>query len=281
MKNFYQKTFGIIAGMAVIVFIAAGCSNPADGNGGDPPPSATYTSTDADGNRYTLNVTENPDRSARFTAQTGDRFELKIELFNDGNYSLALNYSGTIGAANTSGSDVTLDLTVNNVQLAITISGTTMTVITGAAPIPLDNGETLAPPNNVTPVVPIDPNPDPGPAPGEETELTGNITVNTTLGRVGACTGYVWNGGGFMGVQNNATLTVLPGTTIRFTKAGGGISVADGATLIMAGTPVLLDAEKNPVTNGSLPVDGRIYLRGGTAKGSWGHRNTLHHRECS
>jgi plastocyanin len=271
LKSFYQKLAGIIAGLALIALVLAGCSNPADDDdendgGGGTPQSAIYTSTDADGNFYTLTVTEDADRSARYTTQAGDRFELKIELFNDGNYSLALNYSGLIGTVNTGGSGVSLGITVNNVALNITISGTTMTVISGAAPIPLDNGQNLPPPESVTPVMPVAP--DPGPAPGVETELTGNITTDTTLGRAGERTAYVWNGN-TMNVQNNATLKILPGTTITFTNAGGGIRVDNGATLIMSGAPVLLDAQNNPITSGGLSVDGRIYLRGGAAKGSW------------
>jgi hypothetical protein len=88
LKNL-SKLFGITAFAALIGLSLSGCSNPADeNNNGDPPrnpQTAAYASTDMDGNRYTLTVMEDADRAARYTAQTGDRFELKIELYNDGN----------------------------------------------------------------------------------------------------------------------------------------------------------------------------------------------------
>jgi hypothetical protein len=267
-----SKLFGIIAFTAFIGFLLTGCSNPANGNDPPAPQTATYTSADESGNRYTLTVTENTDRSARYAAQTGDRFELKIELFNNGSYSLGLVYSGVIDSAATSGATITLNLAINETALHITISGTTMTMIATVNPaeeIPLNQGayagDTIPPPNTVTPVAP---GPEPGPEPGEETELSGNITANTTLGRAGMLTTYVWNGD-MLNVQNNATLTALPGVTIRFTQAGGGINVSNGGALIMQGAPVLLDAQGSPVMNGTNPVDGRITLKGGTAKGSW------------
>jgi uncharacterized RmlC-like cupin family protein len=60
-------------------------------------------------------------------------------------------------------------------------------------------------------------------------------------------------------VRNNATLTVLPGTSIRFTQGGGGIYVESGATIKMVGLPKIPDTD----------IDGHIKLFGGNAKGSW------------
>jgi hypothetical protein len=81
---------------------------------------------------------------------------------------------------------------------------------------------------------------------------------------------YVYSGGGLLEVNSGATLTVLPGTTIRFTQTGGGILITDGATVKMLGEDKLreLDAAGNlSATPGTK--NGHVTLKGGTAKGSW------------
>ncbi|MDR1278096.1 MAG: hypothetical protein LBK02_05055, partial [Treponema sp.] len=152
MKKHY-KLLGIIAIGVAIGAALMGCPNLSGGNennGG--PQTAIYISTDSDGNRYTLTITGNTNRAARYAAQTGDGFVLTIELFSNETYSLALTYSGTIDLAQNDGTEITLSLSVNGQPLSITINGTTMTVITGT--IILDNGETITAPEEVTPVVP-------------------------------------------------------------------------------------------------------------------------------
>ncbi|MDR1353831.1 MAG: hypothetical protein LBK05_11175, partial [Treponema sp.] len=102
-------------------------------------------------------------------------------------------------------------------------------------------------------------------------EITGSITQDSILGEAGQQKTYVYNGMGQFEITNNATLTVLPGTTIRFTKSGAGIAVQDGSTIKLNGTAVLLDAEGAPVLGAdNEPLSGHVRLIGGTAKGSWG-----------
>jgi hypothetical protein len=148
MKKFY-KLLGVITIGAAIGTVFTGCPNPSGGNRNEgEPQTAAYISTDSDGNRYTLEITENTSRVARYIAQTGDRFELTVELINNGTYTLALTYSGTIDLVQSNGAEITLSLSVNDQPLDITISGTTMTVITGT--ISLDNGEMISAPGGVT-----------------------------------------------------------------------------------------------------------------------------------
>jgi hypothetical protein len=150
MKKLY-KLLGIIVVEAIIGTALVGCPNPSGGNG-EHEQTATYISTDSDGNRYTLAITGSTGRAARYAAQTGDRFVLTVELFSNGTYSLALTCSGTVGSAHNDGTETTLSLNVNGQPLSITISGTTMTVITGT--IVLEDGDTIIAPGGVTPVVP-------------------------------------------------------------------------------------------------------------------------------
>jgi len=74
------------------------------------------------------------------------------------------------------------------------------------------------------------------PGTGTLTELTSPITVNTTLKDLGLPVDYVYKGGNFLTVQNNAVLTIEPGVTIQFTSPSGGIYIWDGATLKANGT---------------------------------------------
>jgi len=84
-------------------------------------------------------------------------------------------------------------------------------------------------------------------------ELTSPITTNTTLKDLGLPVDYVWNGDGYLLVQNNATLTIEPGVTIKITKKGGGINITESGQIIANGT-----------------TDKRIQFIGeGASKGSW------------
>ena len=143
MKN-SVKLLGIIALVAVMVFSMIACDNESDpgtGSGTDAPQSVTYVSQDSDGNFYTLVVIEKISRSARYTAKDGDSFTFTVELFNNGKYSVALTYSGTIESAVGSGTEIVIGVTVNGKPLTITVKGTDMTVISGT--IVLDNEEEI------------------------------------------------------------------------------------------------------------------------------------------
>ena len=139
------RTLGIIALAAIIGLVLTGCPNPGDDETQkprtEPPQSVTYISTDSEGNIYTLVVTENTSRSARYAAKNGDSFTFTVELFNSGNYTVALTYSGKINSVGGDETAIELNITVNGEVLHITISGTTMTVISGK--IVLDNREEM------------------------------------------------------------------------------------------------------------------------------------------
>jgi len=139
MKN-TLKLFGIIAMAAIIVFSMAACPSPTSpaASGGSPPATAprtaTYVGEDAAGNRYTLEITERlQSRSGRnaYTAQDGDSFKLTVELYNSGNYRVALVYEGTVDSTVDNQTEIKIKITVNNEPLEITIIGAAMTVITG------------------------------------------------------------------------------------------------------------------------------------------------------
>jgi hypothetical protein len=141
MKNLC-KLIGVAALTTAMVFSMIACDNrldPGTGPGTDTPQSVTYVSQDSDGNFYTLEITEKTSRSARYTAKNGDSFTFTVELFNNGKYSVALTYSGTIESAVGSGTEMVIGVTVNGKPLTITIKGTDMTVISGT--IVLDNKE--------------------------------------------------------------------------------------------------------------------------------------------
>jgi hypothetical protein len=95
---------------------------------------------------------------------------------------------------------------------------------------------------------------------GTPQELITPISANTTLVDRGLAVDYIFrsrdnslNGSSdWLQITNNATLTIEPGVTIQFTRAGGELHVESGSTVKAVGT-----AEK------------RIQLIGGASKGSW------------
>jgi hypothetical protein len=87
---------------------------------------------------------------------------------------------------------------------------------------------------------------------------------NWTIGEQFKTTSYSYTAGSKLNIPSGKTLTILPGTTITFTQAGGGISVAAGGTLKAVGLPVMLDIDGN-----DMLASGNITLKGGSTKGSW------------
>jgi len=151
------KTLGLIALVAVIGFSITACggddTTPDDDDPLSPiPQSVSYVSEDGNGNLYTLVITENTGgRSARYTAKAGDSFTFKVELFNNGVYSVALLFSGTIGSVEDSGTEIEITITVNGKPLTITIEDAEMTVISGDI-VDEDDAEVVTTPNDLTPV---------------------------------------------------------------------------------------------------------------------------------
>jgi hypothetical protein len=119
--------FGVMLALSLI-----GCDNgTTTGNTEPVPQSVTYFSEDGNGNLYTLEITEKTNRSARYAARNGDSFTFTVELYNGGDYTVALTYSGTIGTVEGDGTAIKLKITVNGKELTITIVGAEMTVISG------------------------------------------------------------------------------------------------------------------------------------------------------
>jgi len=139
-----------------LVFGMTACSN--GGGGDDTPPEKTtpepgtaiYVSTDASGNRYTLEITEKV--NARYVAKPNDTFKLTVELYKSGDYEVALVYNGTVSSAVNNNTEVKISVTVNGKPLNITIKGVEMTVIEGE--IVDENGKPVvtAPESNLSTV---------------------------------------------------------------------------------------------------------------------------------
>jgi len=133
--------------MAMTFFALAGCdSGTGTGTG-----TVKYVSTDSSNNRYTLEIDESGKRSA---AQSGDKFKLTVELYNSGNYKIGLVYSGKIGAANASGTKVSLTLVINGGTIIIIIDGAEMEDISGDDIVDED-GDVIVPSPGVVIPVPV------------------------------------------------------------------------------------------------------------------------------
>jgi hypothetical protein len=70
---------------------------------------------------------------------------------------------------------------------------------------------------------------------GDPTPLPATISQNTTLKDLGLPIDYFFDGTSALEVRNNATLTIEPGVTIQFRKAGGYLSITDGASISAIG----------------------------------------------
>jgi len=163
MKSKMRSILAIIAVVAVIGFSFIACggddgttptpnSKPPNSSPSPTPQSVTYVSKDSGGNLYTLEITEDTGGTSRYVTKQGDSFKLTVELYNDGEYTLALSYTGRIGSTTAKGgTEIEINITVNSKPLTITINGTNMTVISGT--IDLDEGGTLS---NTAPLTPIE-----------------------------------------------------------------------------------------------------------------------------
>jgi len=118
---------GLLAVIFALAFIT--CNN----NDPDPvePRSVKYISMDSDGNFYTLEITENTGRSARYIAQIGDSFIFTVEKVENGVYSVALTYSGTVESVQSGGTENKISVKVNGEPLTISVSDAGMTGISG------------------------------------------------------------------------------------------------------------------------------------------------------
>jgi len=69
-------------------------------------------------------------------------------------------------------------------------------------------------------------------------ELKSPITANTTLKDLGLAVDYFYAANDHLSVENNATLTIEPGVTIKFTNTGkyGGIRIKSGSVIKAVGT---------------------------------------------
>jgi hypothetical protein len=88
---------------------------------------------------------------------------------------------------------------------------------------------------------------------GNYIEVGGDeVKANLTVKNIGQDVDYAFTGSTFVRATTNSNFTVQPGVTIKFTKTGGGIYIANTACIRMQGT-----------------ASERIRLIGGASKGSW------------
>jgi len=193
MKN-TTKLPGFIALTAVIAFSMMGCDNGTTGGGpgsGPAPQTVTYGGEDSAGNQYTLEITENIDRSARYVAQSGDFFRFTVYLLSNGEYSVALTHSGTVKLIDDSGTNITINITVNGEELAITVRGIQITLISGK--IVDEEGKTvIETPEELTPIeAPEDGPPEQLPVAerwGKWVDDTSTATLDYSVDSDGVCT---------------------------------------------------------------------------------------------
>jgi hypothetical protein len=210
-KKILSKMMAVIAG-AMLVFSLTACDNGTTGSD-SAPKSVTYASEDSDGNRYTLVITENTKRSAQYLAKDGDFFKLTVELYNDGDYTVALSYEGRIGSTTEkNATEIEISISVNNKPLTITITGTEMTLISGI--IVLDNEE------EITITEPLKP----------KEENMGNPYLGESM----RFTGQVWTGEPNY-IRFNGNLSVVSSSNNDIACSG---SITNGRLALTVGTPV-------------------------------------------
>jgi len=142
MKNLL-KLFGVVALVAIIGFSMAACGEddddpPAGGNPpGEDPSTVVYTGEDIAGNTYTLTITRNANRAARYAGAEGDSYELVIYM-KDGTVNVS---RGTIENVSADGT-LTLQPSYEEADtFSIVISKEKISSVTGAVTIEDEDGE--------------------------------------------------------------------------------------------------------------------------------------------
>ena len=249
--RFHMKHIAVAAAcFAVSMMLFSGCDKDDDPQTGTgiADTEKFYVSSTANGEKvYTLKVTQTLVKS---TAVQGDTYVL---LFVDKS-GVVKTSAGVV----TSSDGNTLVLTpASGSPFTVTVTQDGITGISGN--VTFTDSSTAAG-GTLTPL-----------GTNGEIEIAGAaITDDRVLGVPGMAINYVYNGEGLLAVRNSATLIILPGTTIRFSKTSGGIGIEGNATVKMLGTDKLfpLDTEgKLSTTPGT--TSGHVTLKGGATKGSW------------
>jgi len=148
MRNFL-KLAGVIVLVAAIVFSAALAAllvTACDDSTTEAPRTVKYVGN-ADGNTYTLTITENTNRAA-YTAKKGDRYVLKIEYAN----GTTKTSKGTVSAVEADGS---LKLLPSGASEPFTVAINSSGEIAGiTGTITFEAGEPEQGPGEITPVTP-------------------------------------------------------------------------------------------------------------------------------
>jgi len=143
-----NKAWGMLALALTFVLVLTACpTGGSDGGGTQTPQLTTYTSFDADGNKYELVITESSNR-ARYTPQQGDSYTLTITKAD----GTVLTSKGTVQSAVLDASGgITLILAKGNNVFIVQgeAGGGAIETIIGS--IPVDNGQPQDPPTTLTP----------------------------------------------------------------------------------------------------------------------------------
>jgi hypothetical protein len=253
MKNFRISLKNVamtVACFAVSIMLFTGCEkdDPApEPDNGIAEIGKTYVSTSANAEKvYTLKVSKNLTRSS--AAATDTYVLLYVDKSGEVKTSTGVVTSSvgeSLTLTPTGGTPFTVNVTANGITgISGNITFTDNSTTTGGSLTPFANGEI---------------------------EITGTaITEDRVLGVPGMAVNYVYNGTRLLAIGGSKTLTILPGTTIRFTQTGGGIEVKEQATVKILGEDKLreLDATGNlSATPGTK--SGHVTLKGGAQKGSW------------
>jgi len=197
---------------------------------------------------YTLKVTAITTKAA---ASPTDTYVL---LFAD----VSGNVKTSAGVVTSSVGDVLTLTPTGGTAFTVTVTGDGITGIAGN--IAFTDNSSISAPGSVNPL-----------ANGEIEMTDAAITKDRTLGVPGMAINYVYNGANLLAVNSGATLTVLPGTTIRFTQTDGGLTITDGAMAKMFGIDKLfvLDAT-GKLTDTPSANSGHVTLKAsGSGDNKW------------
>ena len=132
-----------VIGFSFAVLSLTGCDGGGGGGGGDDN-SVTYTSYDADGTEYKLEITKNTSKAA-YKPKEGDSYKLTIKETN----GTTKTSTGIVVEVSINGDDYTIELEHNatNNSVSVTVSGSN---ITFSDTIYLDDNSTRAKPGTLT-----------------------------------------------------------------------------------------------------------------------------------